>query len=68
MTGPLHLLRPLALAALDLLVGGLLFAATTSPLGLLIVAVGLLVLCHCAYEALSRACRTVHHRSGQRGV
>jgi hypothetical protein len=55
MPSALHALRPLALAAVDLAVGTLLFALTTSPIGLLVIAVGLLVLSHVAYTGLTVA-------------
>jgi len=58
MTSPLHALRAVALAAVDLVVGALLFGATTSPIGLLVIAVGLLVLSHVAYTGVNRL-RTV---------
>ncbi|WP_324760809.1 hypothetical protein [Haloarcula montana] len=54
MTSSLHALRAVALAAIDLVVGAVLFGVTTSPIGLLVIAVGLLVLSHVAYTGVSQ--------------
>lgn len=55
MTSLLHAFRAVGLAAVDLAVGALLFGATTSPVGLVVMAVGLLVLLHVAYTGLTQA-------------
>lgn len=66
MTSVLHAFRAVGLAAVDLAVGALLFGVTTSPVGLVVMAVGLLVLMHVAYTGLTgvRAALTERRQQG----
>lgn len=55
-------LYPALLAVIDLAIGGgLLYLEGVSPLGLLIAAVGVLLICHVVVHAASRTNSAVHH-------
>ncbi|MFC6976542.1 hypothetical protein ACFQL1_23080 [Halomicroarcula sp. GCM10025709] len=68
MTTVLHALRAVGLAAVDLAVGALLFGVTTSPIGLLVIAVGLLVLLHVTYTGAVHARTALTERRRPEGV
>ena len=50
MSDTLHSLQPSLLAAADILIGGVIFAEVSAPMGLIVVAAGVLLLCGVAFE------------------
>lgn len=61
MTPALRALYPALLAAIDLAIaGGLLYLEGVSPLGLLMGAVGILLVCHVVFDVASRTNSAVH--------
>lgn len=60
MTPNFHSLYPVLLAVIDIAIGGLLYLRGVSPLGLLMAAVGVLLVCHVVFNAASRTNSAVH--------
>ncbi len=54
MSHALHVLRPVLLAALDILIGGSLYVVANSLLGALIGVFGVLLLLHILYNGFER--------------